>query len=67
MAPNAERNVERIAVLPEENGSMEVQHVVSSTQEALLDHAMAARIQRSFRATSTRNLDVKRKIGIMLR
>mmetsp|Transcript_26182 Transcript_26182/g.46152 ORF Transcript_26182/g.46152 Transcript_26182/m.46152 type:complete len:649 (-) Transcript_26182:1324-3270(-) len=44
---------ERIAVVLEEDGSMEAHHVAALTQESLLDHAMAARIQRSYRAAAS--------------
>jgi PPPDE putative peptidase domain len=58
---SCKEDAERLAVVLEENGSMEVHKVASTTQESLLDHAMAARIQRSFRATSTRNLNNRKK------
>jgi stage V sporulation protein SpoVS len=63
----SKRDAKRIAVLLEENGSMEVQCAAASTQEMLLDHAMAARIQRNFRASSSRYLDVRQGIGTTLR
>ncbi|KAL3907087.1 MAG: hypothetical protein SGILL_009011 [Bacillariaceae sp.] len=47
-----------LAVALEEDGSMEAHHATASPQDALLDHAMAARIQRSFRAASSRKLPV---------
>ncbi|KAG7352992.1 PPPDE putative peptidase domain containing protein [Nitzschia inconspicua] len=48
---------ERFAIALDENGSMEVHRVGTTTQDCLLDHAMAARIQRSFRyaAVTSRN------------
>ena len=46
----------RIALVLDNDGSLETQRAVTFTQESMLDHAMAARIQRSFRAASTRNL-----------
>jgi PPPDE putative peptidase domain len=59
----SQRHAEQLAVLLEENGSMEVQCAASLTQEMLLDHAMAARIQRNFRASSSRHLDVRQGFG----
>lgn len=56
---SSNEEAERIAVVLEDNGSMEVQRVATTTQESLLDHAMAARIQRSFRAVSSRNLQAR--------
>lgn len=44
------------AVLREKDSNHEAQKIASSTQESLLDHAMAARIQRSFRGQCSRNL-----------
>jgi len=40
--------------------SIEAQEVAKNTQEALLDHAMAARIQRSFRAAICRRAAMRR-------
>lgn len=56
-------DAERIAVVLDEDGSLEAQEVATSTQESLLDHAMAARIQRSFRAASARNLGIPGSMG----
>lgn len=47
-----------LAVALEEDGSMKAQQANSSAQDALLDHAMAARIQRSFRAASSRKIPI---------
>ncbi|KAL3909731.1 MAG: hypothetical protein SGILL_007971, partial [Bacillariaceae sp.] len=47
-----------LAVALEEDGSMRAQQPTSSAQDALFDHAMAARIQRSFRAASFGKLPV---------
>jgi hypothetical protein len=49
---------EVLAVALEEDGSLELQRAATSPQHTLLDHAMAARIQRSFRATSSKKLPV---------
>jgi hypothetical protein len=51
----------RIAVVLDNDGSLEAQRTVTFTQESMLDHAMAARIQRSFRAVSTRNLQQSKR------
>jgi hypothetical protein len=67
MARQFQRDAKRVAVVLEENGSMEVQCAAASTQETLLDHAMAARIQQSFRASSLRNLAVTQEVRTTIR